>query len=96
MIVQHTNGIGQIEGFIGDDENNMHSLGHANSTLGPDLPLKWNTFEEGYRDLFKFEKSGTGRVFKIVITKTPLPVGYAFYRAYPRNGDHRSYEIARP
>jgi hypothetical protein len=95
LIVQHTNGIGQIEGFIGNDERNMQSIGYANSTLGANLPLKTNTFAEGYRDVFKFERGGEGKVFRIVITKTPLPNGYALYRAYPRNGDHRPYEASR-
>jgi hypothetical protein len=95
LIIQHTNGIGQIEGFVGDDERNMRSLGYANSTLGSGLSLKENTFAEGYRDVFKFERSGEGRIFRMVITKTPLPNGYALYRAYPRNGDHRPYEIFR-
>ena len=95
LIIQHTNGIGQIEGFIGNDERNMRSIGHANSTLGANLPLKENTFAEGYRDVFKFERGGEGKVFRIVITKTPLPNGYALYRAYPRNGDHSPYEAYR-
>jgi hypothetical protein len=92
LIIQHTNGIGQIEGFIGDDENHMLSIGHANSTMGANLPLKENTFTEGYHDVFKFERVGEGKVFRIVITKTPLPNGYALYRVYPRNNDHRAYE----
>jgi hypothetical protein len=95
LIVQHTNGIGQIEGFVGNDENSLRSIGTANSTLGANLPLKENTFAEGYRDLFKFERAGEGKVFRIVITKTPLPNGYAFYRAYPRSVDHRPYEVLR-
>ena len=95
LIIQHTNGIGQIEGFIGNDETHLQSLGRANSTLGANLPLKENTFAEGYRDVFKFEKSGEGKVFRIVITRTPLPNGYAVYRAYPRNGDHSPYEALR-
>ena len=95
LIIQHENGIGQIEGFIGNDEKNMKSLGRAHSTLGADLPLKNGAFVDGYRDLFKFERSGEGRLFRIVITKTPLPNGYAFFRAYPRNDDHTSYEVLR-
>jgi hypothetical protein len=95
LIIQHTNGIGQIEGFVGNDENSLQSLGRANSTLGANLPLKENTFMEGYRDVFKFERSGEGKIFRIVITKTPLPNGYALYRAYPRNSDHSPYEALR-
>jgi hypothetical protein len=95
LVIQHANGIGQIEGFIGNDEKHMKSIGYANSTLGADLPLKDGTFVDGYRDLFKFERSREGKLFRIVITKTPLPNGYAFYRAYPQNGDHGSYEVWR-
>jgi hypothetical protein len=95
LIIQHANGIGQIEGFIGNDEKNMKSLGRASSTLGADLPPKNGTFVDGYRDLFKFGRSGEGKLFRIVITKTPLPNGYAFFRAYPRSNDHTSYEVLR-
>jgi hypothetical protein len=95
LIVQHGNGIGQIEGFIGNDERSMKSIGHANSTLGANLPAKNGTFAEGFRDLFRFERRGEGRLFRIVITQTPLPNGYAFYRAYPRNNDHKPYEVLR-
>jgi hypothetical protein len=93
LIVQHANGIGQIEGFVGNDEKSMKSIGRANSTLGANLPLKDGTFVDGYRDLFKFERSGEGKLFRIVITKTPLPNGYAFFRAYPRDGAHKPYEV---
>jgi hypothetical protein len=95
LIVQHTNGIAQIEGFIGNDERKMRSIGQANSTLGTDLPLKENTFAEGYRDLFKFKRIGRGKIFRIVIRKTPLPNGYAVYRAYPRDENHGPYQILR-
>ena len=95
LIVQHANGIGQIDGFVGNDERNMKSIGHASSTLGANLPAKDGTFVDGYRDLFKFERTGEGKLFRIVITKTPLPNGYAFFRAYPRNNDHRAYEVLR-
>jgi hypothetical protein len=95
LVIQHANGIGQIEGFVGNNEKSMQSIGLANSTLGANLPLKDGTFQEGYRDLFKFERSRVGRLFRIVITKTPLPNGYAFHRAYPRNVDHRPYDVWR-
>ena len=73
----------------------MKSIGFANSTLGANLPLRENTFAEGYRDVFKFERVGEGKVFRVVITKTPLPNGYAVYRVYPRNSDHRPYDVLR-
>jgi hypothetical protein len=75
----------------------MRSVGSGfrSSELGADLRLKNRTFVDGYRDLFKFERSGEGRLFRIVITKTPLPNGYAFFRAYPRNDDHTPYEVLR-
>ena len=95
LIVQHTNGIAQVEGFIGNDEKDLKSIGFANSTLGTNLPLRENTFAEGYRDVFKFERAGEGKVFRVVITKTPLPNGYAVYRVYPRNSDHRPYDVLR-
>jgi hypothetical protein len=95
LIVQHTNGIAQVEGFIGDDEKNLKSIGFANSTLGANLPLRENTFAEGYRDVFKFERAGEGKMFRVVITKTPLPNGYAVYRVYPRNSAHRKQPSKR-
>ena len=95
LIIQHENGIAQIEGFVGNDETDLQSIGRANSTLGADLPLKEKTFVDGYRDVFKFPRTGEGKVLRIVITKTPLPNGYALYRAYPRNADHQPYEVRR-
>ena len=95
LIVQHTNGIAQVEGFIGDDDKQLKSIGFAHSTLGANLPLRENTFAEGYRDVFKFDLAGEGKVFRVVITKTPLPNGYAVYRVYPRNSDHRPYDVLR-
>lgn len=95
LIIQHENGIGQIEGFVGNDETDLQSIGRANSTLGADLPLKEKMFEDGYRDVFKFPRSREGRMLRIVITRTPLPNGYALYRAYPRNADHTPYEVLR-
>jgi hypothetical protein len=77
LIVQHTNGLAQVEGFIRYDEKTLKSIGFANSALGANLPLRENTFAEGYRDVFKFERAGEGTVFRVVITKTPLPNGYA-------------------
>ena len=32
---------------------------------------------------FKFNSAATGTVFRVVITKTPLSNGYAFYRVIP-------------
>jgi hypothetical protein len=88
-LIQHTNGVTQIEGFIGDSSDELRPMGISWTTIG-DLNGK-SIFNERQTDIFKFLQPGKGRVFRFVIRKTSLSDGYAFYRAYPRNSRHQAY-----
>jgi hypothetical protein len=96
LVVQHTNGITEIEGFMGDAAPGgpWTSMGIAKSRLvgsatGP------NMFVEGARDVFQFPTPGAAKkVFKIIIRKTPLANGYAAYRLYPRNKERDPFTVA--
>jgi hypothetical protein len=90
-MVQHTNGVTQIEGFVGDDETNLRSIGLANTLFGANLANRLLMFQDGYRDLFKFDKMGEGKVFRVVITKTSASNGFAIYRMFPRNQEHKAF-----
>jgi len=85
MLIQHTNGVAEIEGFIGNDERSLRSMGRAHSSQGANLPNRDRFFSEGFPDTFKFERAAEGKVFQVHITRTTLSNGYAFYRLYPRN-----------
>jgi hypothetical protein len=89
IVIQHQNGVIEIEGFAGntpDPDGAWRSSGVAQSRLvgtatGPSI------FTEFARDLFVFNSPSAGTFFKLTIRKTPLVNGWAMYRAYPRNTD---------
>ena len=94
LLIQHTNGVTQIEGFVGENENAMESIGKSTSTtVGANLPLQDRRFVDGSRDVFAFPKTRQGRLFRIVITKTSGTSGYALYRAYPRDSNHKPFGV---
>ncbi|MBR0748762.1 hypothetical protein JQ582_33010 [Bradyrhizobium japonicum] len=95
LIVQHANGVAEIEGFVGDNQANLRSIGRAHTSFGANLPLQPSMFRDGYRDLFKFPTTGEGKMFRVVITRTTLGNGYAFFRLYPRNLQHNPFEVVR-
>lgn len=98
VVIQHTNGIVEIEGFAGDttDPNGMwRSLGVAQSRLVGSA-VGSTIFPEFARDLFEFKPATaiTGRCLKLLIRKTPLVNGWATYRIYPRNNDGDAFTPA--
>jgi len=83
LILQHTNGITWIEGFAGDDENQLHSIG---TTWGPSGDnIQSGGLPEAGLQLFQFDNSKTqlGRIFRVVFRKTNLLNGWATYRVIP-------------
>jgi hypothetical protein len=92
QLIQHTNGITAIEGFVGPTKENLKSMGVAWSSRGDVKGL--GIFPEASPDTFKFPRPGTGTVFQFVIRQTSLGNGYALYRAYPRNAQHQEYIVA--
>jgi len=83
LILQHTNGITWIEGFAGDDENQLHSIGTTWGPSGDNIQI--NGLPEGGLQLFQFDNSKTrlGRIFRVVFKKTNYPSGFATYRVIP-------------
>ncbi len=93
LVLQHANGVAEIEGWVGsrDGSGELSSIGRARSSLwtGKEFPVGLNRFSEGFPDVFRFEAPGEGTVFRFVITRTSANDGFAFYRAYPRDTEHR-------
>ena len=94
LVVQHTNGITQIEGWLGDAAGAMRPLGVATSLLVGDA-VGNHLFNEGARDLFRFPLGGRieGRLLHLVVRKTSLANGFANYRIYPRNAGHDPFTV---
>ncbi len=92
-IIQHTNGVSQIEGFIGQSADSLISMGIAESAFG-DVPQGNLRFPEGYVDTFHFRQRATGKVFRFIIRKTSLSNGYAIHKAYPVDRSGQTYAPA--
>lgn len=80
-IVQHTNGITQVEGLAGDSLESLSSIGAVFGPAGDVTGAE--QFAEGERQTFQFEGELPGRVFQLVVRKTSLSDGWASYRIYP-------------
>jgi hypothetical protein len=94
LMIQHANGITQIEGFVGNSEGGMESIGKAASILvGANPPIQNGRFPDGARDVFSFPQTRAGTLFRMIITHTSGPSGYAMYRAYPRDSNHKEFEV---
>lgn len=84
-VVQHANGITQVEGFVG---NSLGSLSSIGSVFGPDGDVSgYGYFAEGQDYVFDFNNTTAGTVFQFVVRKTNVGNGWANYRAFPR-GEH--------
>jgi len=94
-IIQHTNGISQVEGFVGDSVDSLTSIGPG-PVFGPyDDVTGPYSFTETQSYVFDFNNGlAPGKVFQFVIRKISHPTGYAAYRAYPRNADGVRYAAA--
>jgi len=84
-IIQHANGVSQIEGYVGDSVGSLTSIGSIFGPLG-DVTGS-NVFAEGSSYVFDFNNVTPGRVFQFVVRKTSLANGWALYRAFPRDAD---------
>ncbi|MGX1412796.1 hypothetical protein [Bradyrhizobium elkanii] len=102
LVIQHTNGITEIEGAISDTgaPGSWQSIGIAKSRLVTDpatgtTPTGANMFVEGSTDLFVFPNPPAAKLYlRIAVHKTPLANGWASYRIYPRNDQHDPYTVA--
>jgi hypothetical protein len=100
-VIQHTNGITEIEGFMSDTLGpwpGTTSIGIAKSRLVTPAtgitPTGGGMFVEGARDIFEFPNPIAKLYLRIVIRKTPLANGYATYKIYPRNDQHDPLTVA--
>ena len=87
-IVQHTNGISQIEAFVGDTADRLSSIGKV---FGPSGDVTGGSrLPERGSQMFKFDKNDKrGKVLRVYFRKTSLPNGYAVYRIIPHMKDGR-------
>lgn len=74
-VMQHGNGIREIEGFVGDSPDLLTSIGTADVGPGP--------YPELSTSVFDFDNSTSGLYFQFVVRETSLSNGWASYRAYP-------------
>lgn len=82
-LVQHQNGITQIEGFVGNTVNALTSIGSPFGSLG-DITGS-SVFQEGQVDTFAFPNPVAGTILHLVFRKTSYPSGWANYRVYPHD-----------
>lgn len=91
-IVQHTNGISQIEGFVGNSLSNLTSVG---AVFGPDGDITGSgIFSERETQVFDFNNNSAGKFFQIVIRKTSLSNGWATYRMFLGDSSGQRFEAA--
>ena len=82
-IIQHTNGISRIEGFVGNSLGSLTSIGDI---FGPSGDVTGSSqFVEGQSQVFDFNNIQAGLFFQFIITKTSLQNGWASYRAFLRD-----------
>ncbi|MBL9171998.1 MAG: thrombospondin type 3 repeat-containing protein [Verrucomicrobiales bacterium] len=86
-VIQHTDGITQIAGFLGDDPKSLAPLGVSFGNLG-DL-MGSNAFVQGETNFFAFSNRIAGSVLRLVITRTSRADGFAAYQIFPRCGGQR-------
>ena len=82
LVIQHQNGISQIEGFAGNALNSLPSLG---AVFGPSGDVTGSSqFTEFGAQVFDFANSNvSGGLFQLVVRKTSASGGYASYRIFP-------------
>ena len=82
LLIQHQNGITELEGFAGDSPGSLTSIGNIFGPSGDVVGL--NVFGEASPYLFDFgNTSVSGTYFEFVVRKTSLSNGWANYRAFP-------------
>jgi hypothetical protein len=90
-IIQHVNGVTQVEGFSGNSFGSLASLG---SVFGPqgdakavwisDPPMWEYPFYNGQSYTFDFGNTTiAGSKFEFIVRKTSADGGYAIFNAYP-------------
>jgi hypothetical protein len=92
QIFQHTNGVLKVEEFVGDDPDNLTSIGIAKDPKA--RTQRDRVFPDGEEDVFVFEKPYSGLVFRFSVKESSLPNGtWAIYRAYPLDQNNRKFRV---
>ncbi len=86
-MIQHNNAIARVEGFAGNREDEMVSVGVASIDPG----CFRAEYYEGQHCLFTFPHPRKARFFRVEMLETNSPQGFAVFRAYPRGMDHLRY-----
>lgn len=90
LVVQHGNGITEIDVSVGANFGALTPLGTSVSTVAG-AKIGAGVFVDGQLDLFPIPRPTAGKVMKLYIRQTSLPSGFACYRIYPRDMDHDSF-----
>ena len=86
-MIQHNNAIARIEGFAGNNDDGMVSVGVASIDPG----CARAEYYEGQHCIFTFPHPRRAKFFRVEMLETNSPQGFAVFRAYPRGMDHRRY-----
>jgi MYXO-CTERM domain-containing protein len=82
-LIQHANGITQVEGFVGSTLGSLTSIG---SVFGPAGDITGDAvLAEGSSHVFDFNNTTAGTIFQFIVRKTSLDSGWANYRAFPQD-----------
>ena len=74
QMIQHSNGIWQIDAYVGNSVAGLVYIGAAT------VPQVTSEFQSS---TFDFDNTVAGTYFRFIVTRTDTPNGYASYRAYP-------------
>ncbi|MCI0628085.1 MAG: hypothetical protein L0387_41600 [Acidobacteria bacterium] len=94
-IIQHRNGIAQLEGFVGSSshESEMTSLGVASISGCRGASPDPGCFNNGDISQFRFTRVNSGRFFMFKIRRLTYDRGYAVLRAYPLDTTGRRIKL---
>ena len=86
-MIQHNNAIARVQGFAGNREDEMVSVGVASIDPG----LLQSRVLRGTALSLHFSAPEKSRFFRVEMLETNSPQGFAVFRAYPRGMDHLRY-----
>jgi hypothetical protein len=88
-ILEHTNGITEIQAYAGENLNSIEPIGSKVTSEQPDVSRD-NLFDEGKKYDFYFGRDALpkGKFLQVVILSTNKKSGWATYRIYPLTADH--------
>jgi hypothetical protein len=95
-IVQHVNGITEVEGFLGNSTNALVSIGAVFGPSGNITDGAWVVPSDGTAQVFNFDNTRvSGTVLRVIIRKTSHPSAFATHRIYPLDEKGVPISLAR-